>query len=187
MTMPRPIYLLLFFVSCWSGYYLYDHNNKEVIQIKPDIELPIFSGRSLTNTSYNQDGIRNFEIKSKYLDHYSKSGDTIFEQLKLTVFRSGHTIEWAITANKGVMDEEYQLTLTGNVLVKNLLPDAGFDTLSTEELVIQLRDKDFHTNERVELVGPQFTTEGQAMKGNFDRNTATLFNRVQGKYETVTP
>ncbi|SON50655.1 LPS export ABC transporter periplasmic protein LptC [Vibrio tapetis] len=187
MTLPHPIYLLLFFVSCWSAYYLYDHNNKEVIQVVPDVELPVFSGRTLTNTSYNQAGIRNFEIKSKYLEHFSKNGETIFEQLKLSVFRSGHTEEWTVTANKGVMDSDYQLELTGNVLVKNVLPNSGFDTLSTEKLVIQLQSKDFHTNLPVTLFGPQFTTEGQAMKGNFDRNTATLFNQVQGKYETVTP
>ncbi len=37
------------------------------------------------------------------------------------------------------------------------------------------------------MIGTFFETEGQAMKGNFGTNNATLFNSVQGRYETLTP
>ncbi|USD64995.1 LPS export ABC transporter periplasmic protein LptC [Vibrio sp. SCSIO 43136] len=187
MNMPRPIYLILLFASCWSLYYLYGYDNTQTMQVKPDTELPMFSGRNLVNTSYNQAGLRNFEIRSKYLDHYAKNGDTIFESLRLDVFREGQQVEWTISADRGVLDKEYKLHLTGKVTIKNLLPEAAFDTMNTESLVIQLENKDFYANQPVKLFGPQFTTTGNAMRGNFDRNDATLFEQVQGRYEIKAP
>ena len=79
------------------------------------------------------------------------------------------------------------LTLYDNVLAKNLLPDSGFDTMSTDVLGIQLDNRDFWADNQVTLVGPQFETVGQAMKGNFAENNAILYKHVQGRYETLTP
>lgn len=187
MTLPRPIYLVLIFISCWCVYYLYGKSEPEILQVKPDIELPAFSGKDLLNTSYTEGGVRNFDIRSSYLDHFAKSGDTIFEKLELSVFREGHTKEWRVTADKGVLDDDNVLTLTGNVLAKNLNPEAGLDTITTEKLIIELISKDFNTDEPVALVGPTFISNGNAMVGNFGDNTATLLKQVQSIYETKTP
>ncbi len=71
--------------------------------------------------------------------------------------------------------------------LKTLLPDSGFDTLTTSEMSIQLKSRDFWADKPVELRGPQFETHGQAMKGNFADHSAELYNQVQGRYETLTP
>jgi lipopolysaccharide export system protein LptC len=187
MTLPRPIYLVLIFISCWCVYYLYGKTDPEILQVKPNVELPAFSGKDLLNTSYAENGVRNFDIRSNFLDHFAKSGDTVFETLELSVYREGDVREWAITANKGVLNDDNVLTLTGNVLAKNLNPEAGFDSMTTEKLIIELVSKDFNTDEPVKLVGPTFISNGNAMVGNFGDNTATLFNQVQSIYETKTP
>ena len=54
-------------------------------------------------------------------------------------------------------------------------------------LGIQLDNRDFWADNQVTLVGPQFETVGQAMKGNFAENNAILYKHVQGRYETLTP
>lgn len=187
MSLSRILYLVLIFVCSWSAYYLFDKEGGQTVQVAPNVELPMFSGTKLDNISYNQEGIRSHQIESSHLDHYSKSGDTIFENPILSVFRDGHTIEWQITARRAVMSEEQVLTLYDNVVVKNLLPGASFDTMVTDKFIIDLVSRDFHTETPVQMNGPQFKTEGQAMKGNFDSNTATLFDNVQGRYETLTP
>jgi lipopolysaccharide export system protein LptC len=90
-------------------------------------------------------------------------------------------------ARRAVLDEDQTLTLYDNVIVKNLLPEASFDNMTMDKLVVELTSRDFHSESTVRLIGPLFETEGQAMKGNFDSNTATLFETVQGRYETLTP
>ncbi|ASG04538.1 LPS export ABC transporter periplasmic protein LptC [Vibrio anguillarum] len=187
MSLSRVLYVILIFIASWSAYYLFDKEQNTDIQVAPNLELPSFSGKNLDNTTYNEQGIRSYIIQSTHLDHYAKSGDTIFEYPILKVFRDGILQEWEITAKRGVLDEEQVLTLYDDVLAKNLLADSSFDTLSTIKMSIQLNNRDFWADNQVDLVGPQFETQGQAMKGNFADNTAILYNHVQGRYETLTP
>ncbi|MCW8333145.1 LPS export ABC transporter periplasmic protein LptC [Vibrio sp. SCSIO 43135] len=187
MSLSRIIYTLLFFVACWSAYYLFDKEQTFDIQVTPDQELPMFSGTNMENVSYAEDGIRSYIITSTHLDHFAKSGDTEFDFPVLKIYKEGVIQEWEITADRAILSEEQVLTLYDNVLAKNLLSDSGFDTMSTDEMSIKLDNRDFWADNRVVLVGPQFETEGQAMKGNFADNTAVLYNHVQGRYETLTP
>lgn len=187
MSLSRIIYALLFLVASYSVYYLYSRHGQEAIQVTPDIELPTLSGKNIENITYNENGVRNYRVASKYLDHYAKSGNTVFEYPALSVYREGDVEEWRITADRGILDSEQVLTLHGNVLAKNLLPDAGFDTMATDKLLIHLKNRDFWADSQVLLVGPQFETKGRKMKGNFGDNTATLYDKVQGRYETLTP
>lgn len=187
MSLSRILYILLLFIASWSTYYLFDKSQGTTVQVAPNLELPMFSGKNLENISFNSEGIRSHSITSTNLDHYAKSGETIFENPKLSVFRDGETVEWIITARRAVLDEEQVLTLYDNVSVENLLPGASFKSMSTDELRIELISRNFQANNSVLLIGPQFKTEGQAMKGSFEHNNATLFNHVQGRYETLTP
>ncbi|WP_375751485.1 LPS export ABC transporter periplasmic protein LptC [Vibrio sp. HN007] len=187
MNFARIIYSLLIIVSAYSAYYLYLGRQELNLQVTPDLELPTLSGKNVDNTSYNQSGIRSYRVTAKNLDHYAKSGDTVFEYPVLFVFKEGKVEEWEINADRGVLDKKHVLRLYGNVLAKNLLPNASFDTMATDEMLIHLDNRDFWADNPVVLVGPQFENKGQAMKGNFGENVATLYNNVQGRYETLTP
>lgn len=187
MSLSRIGYLILTFTICWSAYYLFDNQQSYDIQVEPNTELPMFSGEGLVNTSYNESGIRSYVITSVNLDHYAQSGDTMFNQPVLKVYKEGSTQEWEITAVRGVLSKDHVLTLYEDVLATNLLPDSGFDTLSTDVMNIQLDTRDFWSDNQVIMVGPQFETLGQAMSGNFADNHATLYNHVQSRYETLTP
>lgn len=59
--------------------------------------------------------------------------------------------------------------------------------MATDKILIHLDNRDFWADNPVLLVGPTFETKGEAMKGNFAKNIATLYNNVQGRYETLTP
>lgn len=187
MSLSRIGYLILVFALCWSGYYYYERQQKQSPKVSPDLEQPMFSGQTLTNTSYTDDGIRSYVITSNSLDHFAKSGDTVFEKPILKVYKDGLMQEWEITAATGVLDKNHILTLSTNVIVKNLLSDSGFDTLSTESMNIALDNRDFWADNQVIIKGPQFNTIGQAMRGNFADHNATLYKSVQGRYETFTP
>ncbi|EKM28608.1 lipopolysaccharide-assembly, LptC-related family protein [Vibrio harveyi] len=177
----------MIFVVAWCGYYLMTPKSNENIQVAPNLELPMFSGTGLENITYGEDGVRSYIIRSTNLDHYAKSGDTIFKSPTLMVYREGSVVEWKVTATRAVLDEDQILTLYDNVLMQNLLPGASFDTMATDKLVINLTNRDFKADQQVMLVGPQFETTGGAMQGNLKAHTATLTDEVQGRYETVTP
>ncbi|MCG3732167.1 LPS export ABC transporter periplasmic protein LptC [Vibrio cincinnatiensis] len=187
MSLSRILYLCLFFIAAWSGYYLLDKDQSTAIQVAPNFELPMFSGQSLDNVSYNQQGVRSYVITSQHLDYYANSGSTTFEYPVLKVFRDGTNQEWELTAKRGILTKDQVLILYDEVVANNLLPDSGFDRLTTTKLNIQLHSRDFWADSQVELVGPQFKTQGQAMTGNFSNHSAVLYNHVQGRYETLTP
>ncbi|NMS64005.1 LPS export ABC transporter periplasmic protein LptC, partial [Vibrio parahaemolyticus] len=93
MSFTRLIYLLLIFVVAWCGYYLLTPKGNDAIQVAPDSELPMFSGSGLENITYGEDGVRSYIIRSTNLDHYAKSGDTIFNNPTLMVYGEGSGIE----------------------------------------------------------------------------------------------
>ncbi len=187
MSFSRILYAILIAVICGAGYYLLEKSNVTSVQVAPNKELPMFTGRGLTNVNYNEKGVRSYRVISDSLEHFASTGDTIFQQPELTIFKLGTDEEWKITAAHGVLTEDQVLTLYDDVLAKNLLPESAFDTMSTDKLYINLNNRDFWADQEVLLVGPQFETEGNAMKGNFGDNNATLYNQVQGRYETLTP
>jgi len=187
MSLSRILYTLLIFAATWCGYYLMDNAHKADIQVTPNLELPTFSGNTLSNTSYGTKGIRNYEITSLHLDYYAKSGNTIFEKPILRIYQNGKIIEWKIVAEKGILTSNKILTLYDNVIANNLLADSSFDSMKAARLSINLINRHFWTETKVSLQGPQFQTMGQAMKGNFADQKALLYNHVQGKYENITP
>ncbi len=85
MSFTRLIYLLLIFIIAWCGYYLVTHRSADTIQVAPNTELPMFSGTGLENITYGEDGVRSYIIRSNNLDHYAKSGATIFQSPTLII------------------------------------------------------------------------------------------------------
>ncbi len=185
MSMPRWVQLLLVVIIIGCGYYLLQGHEASSLQVAPDRELPQFSGHNVVDDSYDLDGVRSYRITSSYLDHYAGSGDTVFEDIVLYIFREGDTVEWEIVSDRAVLDNNEHLNLRGNVVATNLLPDASFERMTTDVMIIELASKDFHTDTQVTLEGPTFENMGQAAFGNFGKNEATLFNKVIGVYETT--
>jgi len=79
-------YLLLVVIIAISGYYLMTNKASYDIQVEPNVELPLFTGNDLTNTSYNKQGVRSYVIVSDKLNHYASSGDTVFEKPILRIY-----------------------------------------------------------------------------------------------------
>lgn len=187
MSLSKLIYILLFFTACWSAYYIYESTTVENNQIAPSPESPVFTGKNLHNTSYDTEGLRNYQIYSTSLEHYAQTGETIFHDPQLIVYRDGDIDEWIVTSDTGVLNKDNKLKLKGHVVAKNTLEGSSFDRLTTEFMLLDLETKDFSSDKKVTMTGPQFINDGNAVKGNFSTNVATLYNQVQGKYETPTP
>ncbi len=186
MTLKRLSIGLLLLICGWSGHYLYTEYTKSNQQITPDQQVPVFTGLNISNNNYNENGVRNYQIDATSLERFAKTGKTHFIRPNLFVFKNGAIKEWEIISDTGVLDKNHTLYLTGNVIVKNLLPGASFNTMTTKSIIIKLSNKDFSTKDVVNLVGPTFKTTGVGMKGNFTSQQATLLKDVQGIYEAFT-
>lgn len=186
MTLKHLFMTILLMISTWSGYYLYYEYTKNGQQIVPDQQVPVFTGRNTSNNNYDENGVRNYQINAKALERFAKTGETNFITPHLFVYQDGKVKEWEIISDIGVLNKKHVLYLSGNVIVKNLLPEAAFETMTTDSLTIELSTKDFMTEDVVNLVGPTFETTGVGMKGNFTSQQATLLKNVQGIYEAFT-
>jgi lipopolysaccharide export system protein LptC len=187
MSLSRSIYIVLVVLSAWLTYYLNIEHNPVDIQVTPNLELPMFSGNDVVNTTYSPLGIRNYKITSVNLDYYAKSGNTTFNAPILNVYRDGTIVEWKISAKRGILTKNQVLTLYDDVVAENLIEGASFDTLKTSKLSIQLTNNDFWAENDVVMQGAQFQTLSHAMKGNFTSQVAELYNHVQGVYENLEP
>lgn len=198
MKLKSFIYTLLVIVIALSTYQLVKDDDIAEIVAPLSVEGPNFKSHNLVNTSYNDQGQREYTLYSDSMEYFSeenqgtiddKTGKTYFENPMMNIYAKvdSNIIEWKVTAKKGVIDKDKNLILTGDVLLDNQLPDASFDTLATQEMTINLNTKDFYSNVEVKMKGPLFTNTGQSIKGNFEQNIATLSNKVQGYYEQTTP
>ncbi|MBB1313145.1 MULTISPECIES: LPS export ABC transporter periplasmic protein LptC [Aliivibrio] len=186
MTLRHLFMTLLLLIASWSGYYLYYEYAKSEQQVIPDLQTPVFTGKNVSNNNYDENGVRNYQINAKALARFAQTGNTDFTVPHLFVFKEGKVKEWEIISDVGVLNEDHTLYLTGNVIIKNLLPEAAFDTMTTDSMTIELTTKDFMTDDVVNLVGPTFETTGVGMKGNFTSQQTTLLENVQGIYEAFT-
>ncbi|MGF1700051.1 LPS export ABC transporter periplasmic protein LptC [Photobacterium makurazakiensis] len=185
MTLQRLLYVLLIVICAWTGYYLLDKHWQADIQVAPDTEKPIFTGKSVVNTAFNQSGLRSYQIDANYLEHFSSSGNTDFVEPVLWLYRDGTETEWRISSNTARLDKNHVLQMTGNVRIFNLLPESAVKVIKTENLRIDLVSKDFDTPDHVTITGDAFQNEGLGMKGNMDRSVATLLKNVKGRYEAL--
>ncbi|MGF1685826.1 LPS export ABC transporter periplasmic protein LptC [Photobacterium japonica] len=185
MTLQRLLYALLLVVCAWTGYYLLEKHWQEDIQVSPDAEKPMFTGKAVSNTTFNESGLRSYQIDADYLEHFSQSGNTDFVEPVLWVYRDGMETEWRISANQARLDNEQVLQMTGNVRIFNLLPASAIKVIQTDTLRLDLISKDFDTPDQVTITGDAFQNEGTGMKGNMDRSIATLLNNVKGRYEAL--
>ncbi|KLV06185.1 hypothetical protein ABT56_09060 [Photobacterium aquae] len=185
MTLQRLLSALLLVVCAWTGYYLLDKHWEEDVQVAPDAEKPLFTGNTVTNTSYNEAGLRSYQIDASYLEHFNQSGNTDFVDPVLWVYRDGDETEWRISADKARLDKDHVLQMTGHVRVFNLLPQSALKVIQTDNLRLDLISKDFDTPDPVKITGEHFENEGIGLKGNMDRSIATLLNNVKGRYEAL--
>ncbi|MBY3788455.1 LPS export ABC transporter periplasmic protein LptC [Photobacterium carnosum] len=183
MTFKKLFYVLLMIICAWLGYYLLEQYWQQDVQVKPNDEKPMFIGSKVSNTNFDLKGIRQYQIDAEHLEHFNVSGETTFTQPVLWIFRQGQDAEWRISANNAKLEQDKILHLQGNVRIFNLLPDSDIQVIKTDNLRLNLVNKDFSTNDHVTINGPVFQNQGDGMKGNMDRNVATLLKNVKGRYE----
>lgn len=183
MTLKKLLYGLLAIFCAWLGYYQLDRHWHQSAQIQPDNEKPIFIGNKISNTTFDLDGLRSYQIDSEHLEYFENAGYTDFVKPVLWVFQDGENTEWRISANSAVLNKKNELNLTGNVRMFNLLPNSDIKVIKTNNLHLNIETQAFHTQDHVTITGPAFINEGDGMAGNMKQKVAKLLKNVKSRYE----
>ncbi|KXF80048.1 LPS export ABC transporter periplasmic protein LptC [Enterovibrio coralii] len=176
--------ILLLAICGYAGYYLLgQHYWQEDVQVAPDAEKPLFTSENVASTSYTQSGIRNYLLKSAYLEHYQKLDETHFNEPVLWTYKDGIDEEWRVSSDFAVLDNNQILVMTGRVRIFNLLPDAQIKVVTTDELTLDLKTRDFWSDKETEITGVGLQTRGERVKGNFGTHQMELIEQVKSRYE----
>ncbi|UJF19586.1 LPS export ABC transporter periplasmic protein LptC [Vibrio sp. SS-MA-C1-2] len=184
MTLKR-LTLCLIIICGFLGYYLAEKHLQPDIQVQPDTEKPTLIGHDITNNSFTLKGLLNYQIKAQKLEYFEAASNTLFQQPEMTLFRLGTDKEWVLTSDRATLTKEQILILNGNVKIRNLLPDSPLKLMTTDYLVVDLISKDFSSDQPIKFTGVNFSSSGNAIQGNFDRNEAELKDQTRGIYENI--
>lgn len=184
MNLTKLAWLLLLMCSASCGYYIYTQiDGQKEQQVAIDETKPLFTAKDITTTSYNLDGVRSYTLNSAFLEHFTNTDETHFSQPLLHTFKQGITQEWRVTADKAVLKDKHILQMTGNVQIHNLLPTTQLKSIATDEVTLNLSNRDFWINSDVLILGVSFSTRGKRGQGNFDSQHMELMEQVKTVYE----
>ncbi|WP_413111145.1 LPS export ABC transporter periplasmic protein LptC [Thaumasiovibrio sp. DFM-14] len=177
--------LVLAIIAIGCGGYLFTQMSRPEIQIAPDLELPIISGKSVTSTAYSDIGAPMYQIVAQQLDYFAHRHETEFSDPVVWVYNSAGTdIEWRISSDKATLKNTDTLIMTDNVRMFNLLPDAGIELIKSDDMLLNFTDNTFSSDKRVEITGKGFQNDGTGIIGSFELYQATLLKQVKGRYES---
>lgn len=185
MTLKNVASFFLLIFSAYCGYYIFiNFDWQKEQQVALSAERPLFTSKGIETTSYNTEGVRSYQLYSKYLEHFTSSDETHFEAPLLHTFKEGRLKEWRVSANNAVLEKKQFLVMTGKVEIHNLLPNSQVKTITTEKMTLDLSSRDFWTDTDIHITGANFTTEGSSAKGNFDSQYMELMEQVKTVYES---
>lgn len=184
MRLQRLGMICILGICSITGIYLLERYwEKESVQISPNAEKPLFTANDVSTTQYNEAGIRNYRLNSKYLEYYKKIDETHFNEPILWTYYQGKDKEWRVTADFAVLRNKRILTMTGHVKIYNLLPDAQITLMTTDELTLDLTTRDFWSEQITEIFGIRTFSRSERVKGNFGSHQMDMIEKVKSTYE----
>lgn len=145
-------------------------------------DVPTYQSEHMRSKIYDLNGKMVYLLISKDVKHYAHSGNTFFSLPEMTLFDSNDNPSWFIQSNKAELTADKMLYLNGNINANSLTDDSRLQSIITEQVEINLVNKDIISNDQVTLHGINFTSIGNKLRGNLTSKTAKLFQNVKTYY-----
>ncbi len=136
-----------------------------------------------TATMYDAEGLANYKIKAKYLQHFPDDDTIEITDLKIN-YHDNNNQTWLTTANKGVGYKNIEvLHLSGAVQIENLSenPDKKL-VLTTDKLRIDFRTRQASTDTGVKILGKNSTINAIGMNIDLNNGKLNLKSQARGHY-----
>lgn len=123
---PLTIITLVIAILCAVAVgWVYEASSKN-IAVKPEMEIPTdidFFLSQMKFRVFNTTGSLDYQLKSRYLEHFIKGDISHIQQPKIRVYRAGG--DWQIEASNGdIFHQQEWLQLSDNVLMQKMGADA---------------------------------------------------------------
>ncbi|MGL4827124.1 MAG: LPS export ABC transporter periplasmic protein LptC [Vibrionaceae bacterium] len=184
MLLKKLGYLALLGICGYSGYYLAStYQQPTPKQVAPDLEKPFFTAANVRAINYSQAGTRLHTLEAPFLEHYQARNETHFNEPLLHTFTQDQQKEWQVSSNFATLQGTNTLVMVGNVTMINLLPNAQIQTVTTDEITVDLNTRDFLSNSATKIIGHGFSSHANSAKGNFGSHNLQLTQQVQTIYD----
>jgi lipopolysaccharide export system protein LptC len=163
------------------------------LYLKPQQELtalpehhPSYIAYNMSNDHFDELGDIAHQVYATKATSYSDKEITLFENPKVIIYikneQQNSTTTWQVTSEKGTLSGDNELTLYGDVWVKNLSLDQLVQTMSTEKLTILLAEKEISSNLLVQWQGPQMKQQGIGMWASLVTEELIVKNQTKAVY-----
>lgn len=157
---------------------------EEVVTTEPD--APDFTATELETWVFDAEGQLNHRIFATEMVHYSQRNLTEMVAPEYVTHavqaRDGQITSWQIQAERGAVQENRFLTLSGDVLMQNLSVTGYVREVRTNSLAIDLQNRTMNTDDTVTLTGQQFEMRGEGMRVSLEAQQMELVHHVETYY-----
>lgn len=164
------------------GWNITSSDNKSASSAVSD-QSPTYTSETSKTTVYNPQGSLAYQLVSKQVEYFDAQQLTWFTQPVLTTYDETKRATWVLTADKAKLTQDRMLYLYGHVVVQSQLSDSRLQRLTTDSAQVNLVTQDVTSNDKVNLQGIGFESNGMKLRGNLRAKTAELLEKVNTSYE----
>ncbi|MEZ7205285.1 MULTISPECIES: LPS export ABC transporter periplasmic protein LptC [Pseudoalteromonas] len=181
MTVLRVILLIVFasiMVWMWSPMF----NPSEADSAKEDEPLakPDYVATTLQQTTYSENGLLNYQVTADKMELYQDLGFSHFEKPIFTLYNGEQN--WQISALEATLYENNTLILEGNVLAKNLTPNAMITDINADNVRVEIKQKLMKSEHPVVITGPSLRITGKGLHADLQKQVIELINHTKTIY-----
>lgn len=176
--------LIVLALSAW--FYSLNQATSENSQFIKAVDSPEYTGHKMQTTVFSPTGKKQYVASSDVIEHYAHNGETHFLMPELYLYQLEQDAplqSWKVRADKAVLNKNNMLYLDGNVQIESLLESRKLQKIETESVVINLKNQDISSENKVNIRGSNFHSTGLKLSGNLHQQVATLKEQVKTYYE----
>ncbi|MDW7550478.1 LPS export ABC transporter periplasmic protein LptC [Pseudoalteromonas sp. McH1-7] len=181
MTVLRVILLITFsalMIWLWSPMF----NASEINKKSDDEPLakPDYVATALEQTTYSENGLLNYHVTADKMELYQDLGFSHFAKPIFTLYNGEQN--WQISALEATLYENNTLILEGDVLAKNLTPDAMISTINADNVRVEIKQKLMKSEHPVIITGPSLKITGKGLHADLQKQLIELINHTKTIY-----
>ncbi|QIR13511.1 LPS export ABC transporter periplasmic protein LptC [Shewanella aestuarii] len=149
-----------------------------------NIERPDYIAQDLKTTVFNEQGYIDNKMTAKHMEHYASNNKTLFTEPVLLIYPENGEALWQLTAEKAILDQDInEVSLLNNVIIDAIDMTEPLQSLSTEQMTMDLETMIGRSEEWVLLKGNGFQIKGLGLHAELNAEQITLLSQVEGTYE----
>ena len=186
MNFRWTVVLSLVALALFGWFYEQNHTEEENPTFSHNSNAPTYIGEGMSAKVFNEQGHLKYIANAKKVTYFEGQDKTYFQYPQLFVFdkEKANIKEWEMNADEAILNNKNDtLLLTNDVKIQSLIVNNQLQQLLASKLKINLTTKDVSSNEKVTIIGQDFTTSGLELVGNLNTQFATLKKQVTTHYD----